>query len=46
MRKVIGLLDDEQCRTMLWFADFGTAVFSSALVVTLLKTLLGSPALA
>jgi hypothetical protein len=46
MRKVVGLLDEEQCRTMLWFADLGIAVFSSALVVALLKTLLGSPALA
>jgi len=37
MRKVIGLLDDEQREALLELADFGTAMFSSGLVVALLK---------
>ncbi len=40
MRKVVGLLDEGQCRAMLWLADLGTAVFSSALIVALLKMLI------
>ena len=37
MRKVIGLLDDEQRETLLEWADLGAAIFSSGLVVALLK---------
>jgi hypothetical protein len=44
MRKVVDLLDEGQCRTMLWFVDLGLAVFSSALIVVVLKTVLGSAA--
>jgi hypothetical protein len=41
MRKVIELLDDEQRAALLEWADFGTAVFSSALAVTVLKNIVG-----
>ena len=37
MRKVIAGLDEEQRETLLYLADLGTAVFSSALIVGLLK---------
>ena len=37
MRKVVGLLDDEQRAALLELADLGTATFSSGLVVTVLK---------
>jgi len=39
MRKVIELLDDEQRAALHEWADFGTAVFSSALVVAVLKAI-------
>jgi hypothetical protein len=38
MRKAISELDDEQRAVLLEIADFGTAVFSSGLVVAVLKT--------
>jgi hypothetical protein len=41
MRKVIELLDDEQRAALREWADFGTAVFSSALAVTVLKSIVG-----
>ena len=37
MRKVIGLLDDEQREALLELADFGTAVFGAGLAVAMLK---------
>jgi hypothetical protein len=37
MRKVIAELDAEQRETLLYLADLGTAVFSSALIVSLLR---------
>jgi hypothetical protein len=37
MRKAISELDDEQRAVLLEIADFGTAVFSSSLVVAILK---------
>lgn len=37
MRKAIARLDAEQKAQLLYLADFGTAVFSSALVVSVLK---------
>jgi hypothetical protein len=37
MRKAIAQLDAEQRETMLYLADLGTAVFSSALMVHVLK---------
>jgi hypothetical protein len=37
MRKVVGLLDDEQRAALLELADLATAAFSSGLVVTVLK---------
>jgi hypothetical protein len=37
MRKAIAQLDAEQRETMLYLADLGTAVFSSALIVRVLK---------
>jgi hypothetical protein len=40
MRKVIESLDDEQRAALSEWADFGTAVFSSAFVVTILKGVL------
>ena len=39
MRKVVSLLDDEQREALLELADLGTAIFSSGLIVALLKTL-------
>jgi hypothetical protein len=41
MRKVIGLLDDEQRATLREWVDFGTAVSSSALAVAVLKSIVG-----
>ena len=38
MRRAISELDDEQRAVLLEVADFGTAVFSSGLVVALLKS--------
>jgi hypothetical protein len=38
MRKAISELDDEQRAVLLEIADFGTAVFSSGLVVAILKS--------
>ena len=38
MRKVISELDDEHRAVLLEIADFGTAVFSSGLVVAILKS--------
>ena len=38
MRKAISELDDEQRAVLLEIADFGTAAFSSGLVVAVLKT--------
>lgn len=37
MRKLVGKLDDKQRAVLRQCADFGTAVFSSALAITLLK---------
>jgi len=37
MRKVIAELDAEQRNALLYVADLGTAIFSSALIVCLLK---------
>ena len=37
MRKVFGLLDDEQREALLELADLGTAMFSSGLIVALMK---------
>ena len=37
MRKAISDLDDEQRAVLLEIADFGTAVFSSGLIVGILK---------
>ena len=37
MRKAIAQLDAEQRETMLYLVDLGTAVFSSALIVRVLK---------
>lgn len=37
MRKAISELDAEQKRQLLYLADLGTALFSSALVVCVLK---------
>ena len=37
MRKVIGLLDDEQWEALLEVVDFGIAMCSAGLVVALLK---------
>jgi hypothetical protein len=37
MRKVIAELDAEQRSALLYVADFGTAIFSAALIVGLLK---------
>jgi hypothetical protein len=39
MRKVIEGLDDEQRAALAEWADFGTAVFSSALAVAVLKSI-------
>jgi hypothetical protein len=41
MRKIIGLLDDEQCGALREWADFGTAVSCSALIVAVLKSIVG-----
>ena len=41
MRKVVGLLDDEQRQALLEVADLGTAVFSSGLVVAFMKAIVG-----
>jgi hypothetical protein len=38
MRKVVSELDDEHRAVLLEIADFGTAVFSSGLVVAILKS--------
>jgi len=38
MRKAISNLDDEQRAVLLEVADFGTAVFSSGLIVAILKS--------
>jgi hypothetical protein len=40
MRKAISELDDEQRAVLLEVADIGTAVFSSGLIVALLKTVI------
>jgi hypothetical protein len=39
MRKVIGQLSDEERAVLLEWADLGTAVFSSALAVTVLQSI-------
>lgn len=39
MRKAIAELDPEQRRQLLYLADLGTSLFSSALVVCLLKSI-------
>jgi hypothetical protein len=39
MRKAIAELDPEQRKQLLYLADLGTSLFSSALVVCLLKTI-------
>jgi hypothetical protein len=39
MRKVISMLDEEQCDALLELTDFGTAVFSAGLVVAVLQGL-------
>jgi hypothetical protein len=39
MRKAISELDDEQRAVLLEIADFGTAAFSSGLVVAILKSI-------
>jgi hypothetical protein len=39
MRKVIELLDSEQREALLELADFGTAAFSSGLVVSIVQRL-------
>ena len=41
MRKVIEQLDDEERASLRDRADLGTAVFSSALAVTVLKSIVG-----
>ena len=41
MRKVIEQLDDEERASLRDWADLGTAVFSSALAVTVLKSIVG-----
>ena len=41
MRKVIEQLDDEERASLRDWADLGTAVFSSALAVTVLKSIAG-----
>jgi hypothetical protein len=38
MRKAISELDDEHRAVLLEMADFGTAVFSSGLIVAILKS--------
>jgi hypothetical protein len=38
MRKAISELDDEHRAVLLEMADFGTAVFSSGLIVVILKS--------
>ena len=38
MRKALSELDDEQRAVLLEVADFGTAVFSSGLIVAILKS--------
>jgi len=38
MRKAISELDDEQRAVLLEIADFGTAAFSSGLIVAILKS--------
>ena len=40
MRKAISELDDEQRAALLEVTDIGTAVFSSGLIVALLKTVI------
>ena len=40
MRKAIAELDDEQRAVLLEVADLGTAVFSSGLVVAILKSVI------
>ena len=37
MRKILGLLDDEQREALLELTDFGTAAFSAGLAVAMLK---------
>jgi hypothetical protein len=37
MRKILGLLDEEQREALLELTDFGTAAFSSGLAVAILK---------
>ena len=41
MRKAISELDDEQRAVLLEVADFGTAVFSSGLIVAILMSVVG-----
>jgi hypothetical protein len=41
MRKVIEQLDDEERAALREWTDLGTAVFSSALAVTVLKSIVG-----
>jgi hypothetical protein len=37
MRKILGLLDEEQREALLELTDFGTAAFSAGLAVAILK---------
>jgi hypothetical protein len=37
MRKVVGLLDEEQREALLELADFGSAMFGAGLAVAVLK---------
>ena len=41
MRKAIAELDEEQRATLLYVADFGTAVCASALIVSVLRLIGG-----
>ena len=41
LHKVFGGLDDDQREALLELADLGTAMFSSGLVVALLKAIVG-----
>lgn len=41
MRKAIAALDTEQRAQLLYLADLGTAMFSSALAVSILKAVAG-----
>jgi hypothetical protein len=40
MRKVFESLDEDQRSALLWLADLGIAVFSSAIIVLVLKSVI------